>query len=213
MKIIYGTDLTEKSSPAGQVAAAMARRWEDTLIAATVVQDGLERTMPHEVNVTFFASINDHLHSEASKLEVGELQVEEHILIGTPDQKLVDLADRENARLVVIGPSGRREGEWFHGTVGLSGTPDLFPALRLGRIASYDPSMYAARRFLINGDVYPGDSGAPVFMALQNGDPKLVGMVIQRLAIYENERSPIALAVDVSVIRETLALLAHRMVY
>lgn len=91
---------------------------------------------------------------------------------------------------------------------GLPGTPDLFPVLRGGRIASYDPRMFAARLFLINGDVYPGDSGAPVFTASRKGNPQLVGMVIQRIEIYEGERSPIALAVDVGIIRETLELLA-----
>ena len=93
---------------------------------------------------------------------------------------------------------------------GLPGSPDLFPVLREGCVASYDPNQLAARLFLINSDVYPGDSGAPVFRVSPKGKPKVVGMVVERLEIREGERSPLALAVDGGVIRETLQLLANR---
>jgi hypothetical protein len=63
---------------------------------------------------------------------------------------------------------------------------------------------------LINGDVYPGDSGGPVFRVTKNGRPKVVGMVVERLSIEPQERFPLALAVDAKAIRETLQLLAAR---
>lgn len=96
---------------------------------------------------------------------------------------------------------------------GFAGTSDLFPVLRQGCVASYDPRMSAAPLFLVNGDVYPGDSGAPVFNASKTGKLRLVGMVIQRVTIREGERSSIALAVDGSVVRETLDQLAGRAKY
>jgi Trypsin-like peptidase domain len=85
----------------------------------------------------------------------------------------------------------------------------MFPVLRSGRIASLDQSLLGLRSFLINGDVYPGDSGAPVFRASQSGKPSLVGMVTERLGFGRRSPFPLALAVDARAIRETLRLLAE----
>jgi hypothetical protein len=48
----------------------------------------------------------------------------------------------------------------------LPGTPGAFPVLRSGRVASYPVrERMSEGLFLIDADVYPGDSGAPVFVA------------------------------------------------
>jgi hypothetical protein len=86
----------------------------------------------------------------------------------------------------------------------------MFPVLRAGKIASFDQSLVGLRSFLVNGDVYPGDSGAPVFRASQTGRPSVVGMVIERLGFGRRSPFPLALAVDARAIRETLRLLANR---
>jgi hypothetical protein len=86
----------------------------------------------------------------------------------------------------------------------------MFPVLRAGRIASFDQTLLGIRSFLINGDVYPGDSGAPVFRASQTGSPSVVGMVTERLGFARRSPFPLALAVDATAIRETLRLLAER---
>ncbi len=93
---------------------------------------------------------------------------------------------------------------------GFPGTPDLFPVLRGGRIASYDPSDSPSPGFLVNGDVYPGDSGAPVFSASNKGRPKLLGVIVQRVELDDGEISPLAMVVDARVIKETLRLLAKQ---
>ena len=91
------------------------------------------------------------------------------------------------------------------------GTEGAFPVLRSGRVASYPVGTAQAHgRFLINADVYPGDSGAPVFLASQGRRPELVGMIIQRLGAKTDSFSHLAIAVDADVIRETLELVdAH----
>jgi hypothetical protein len=61
--------------------------------------------------------------------------------------------------------------------------------------------------FLINTDVYPGDSGAPVYLMGGKGRPRLAGMIIQRIGKYPDTFSHLAIAVDADVIRETIALL------
>src|SRR5262249_12819593 len=50
------------------------------------------------------------------------------------------------------------------------GTAGGFPVLRSGKIASYPAAQpHSGGTFLINADVYPGDSGAPVFISRAGG--------------------------------------------
>lgn len=93
----------------------------------------------------------------------------------------------------------------------LPGTPGAFPVLRSGKIASYPAGMLRQqRKFLVNADAYPGDSGAPVFATRRNGSPHLIGMIVQRIGSDRKKLIPLALAVDATAIRETLQLLdAH----
>lgn len=91
------------------------------------------------------------------------------------------------------------------------GTEGAFPILRSGRVASYPVGTAQAKgRFLINADVYPGDSGAPVFIAGGGKRPKLVGMITRRVGQDEHTFSHLAIAVDAKAIRETLDLLAAK---
>lgn len=91
----------------------------------------------------------------------------------------------------------------------LPGTEGAFPVLRSGRVASYPVGTSQAHgRFVINSDVYPGDSGAPVFINGCGNRPELVGMIIERVSIKASGFSHLAIAVDADVIRETLALVA-----
>lgn len=93
----------------------------------------------------------------------------------------------------------------------LPGTAGAFPILRTGRIASYPPDATAADGlFLVNSDVYPGDSGAPVFAAGAGGRPELVGMIIRRVATRDRDFSHLAIAVNANAIRETLQLVRER---
>jgi hypothetical protein len=90
----------------------------------------------------------------------------------------------------------------------LPGTDGAFPVLRSGRVASYPVGTAQAHgKFIINSDVYPGDSGAPVFLSQAGGRPKLVGMIIQRVGQKEQSFSHLAVAVDANAIIDTLALL------
>jgi hypothetical protein len=93
----------------------------------------------------------------------------------------------------------------------LPGTSGGFPVLRSGKVASYPTAQLKAEgAFLINADVYPGDSGAPVFAAGRRGKPELVGMIVQRIGRTRGSFAHFAIAVDARAIRETLQLLARR---
>jgi Trypsin-like peptidase domain len=90
------------------------------------------------------------------------------------------------------------------------GTEGAFAILRAGRIASYSAgSSRDWEKFLINASVYSGDSGGPVFAARRRGAPKLLGVVTERIG-KKPGAVPLAVAVNASVIRETLQLLAER---
>jgi V8-like Glu-specific endopeptidase len=90
------------------------------------------------------------------------------------------------------------------------GTKGGFPVLRAGRIASYtDRPRSESGKFLLNTNVYPGDSGGPVFAAHRRGGPHLLGIVAERIG-PRGGSVPLAVAIDARVIRETLALLNAR---
>jgi hypothetical protein len=90
------------------------------------------------------------------------------------------------------------------------GTEGAFPVLRAGKIASYSAGPPSDReKFLINTNVYGGDSGGPVFSGRRRGRPKLVGIVTERIG-EKSGQIPLAVAVDATVIRETLKLQAAR---
>jgi hypothetical protein len=93
----------------------------------------------------------------------------------------------------------------------MPGTAGAFPVLRSGRIASYPVSARpASGYFLINADVYPGDSGAPVFAAGRGGRPELIGMIVRRVGADDRAFSHLAIAVGTGAIRETLEMLSGK---
>ena len=87
------------------------------------------------------------------------------------------------------------------------GTKGGFPVLRAGRIASYAAGPRNEwDKFLLNTNVYPGDSGGPVFSAHRRGRLHLIGMIAERIG-PRGGSVPLAVAIDARIIRETLALL------
>ena len=114
----------------------------------------------------------------------------------------------EEGNIVGQVPSVGTEVSFVGFPEGMSGTPDLLPVLRAGRVASFDPGASAPRLFLVNGDVFPGDSGAPILLAQSGSRPRLAGMVVQRVEMSSGERSPLAVAVDARGVLETLRLVA-----
>jgi hypothetical protein len=87
------------------------------------------------------------------------------------------------------------------------GTQGAFPVFRSGVIASYSSGSQAdLEKYLVHTNVYSGDSGGPVFAARSRGAPELLGLVSERIGPKAGA-VPLAVAIDASVIRETLALL------
>jgi trypsin-like peptidase len=88
----------------------------------------------------------------------------------------------------------------------LPGTLGAFPVLRAGRVASRVQGPGAdSERLLINTSAFAGDSGAPVIAGGRFGQPKLVGILSERIGKQEAV-VPLAIALSASVVRETLQL-------
>ena len=86
------------------------------------------------------------------------------------------------------------------------GTEGAFAVLRGGRVASYSVGPPSDRQvFLLNTNVYSGDSGGPVFLNSRHGKPRLVGVLTERIGKKEGS-VPLAIAVSASVVSETLKL-------
>ena len=84
MKLVIGTDFSENARAAGITAAALARRWNDTLALSHVLDESMSQRLPEEVRETLAASTNDRLHSEAVDFGSQGVKVEEHMLSGAP---------------------------------------------------------------------------------------------------------------------------------
>jgi hypothetical protein len=90
------------------------------------------------------------------------------------------------------------------------GTEGGFAVLRAGKIASFSPGTPRnGEKFLVNTYAYSGDSGGPVFAEAANGRrPELVGILTERIGQKAGE-VPLAVAVNASVVRETLQMLSQ----
>lgn len=92
------------------------------------------------------------------------------------------------------------------------GTPGGFPILRSGKIASNATGELSREKtFVVNADVYAGDSGAPVFGVDSHGKLMVAGMVTERIGATPETFSHFAVAVDASAVRETLGLLDKKL--
>lgn len=96
--ILVGTDLSIASEPALLAAAALARKQDEDLLVATVIerQDAAARMMA-EVRLE---------HDAAQLGRDFEVTVETVVLEGAPDRQLRELARRRAVSLIVVGAEG-----------------------------------------------------------------------------------------------------------
>lgn len=87
----------------------------------------------------------------------------------------------------------------------------LFPIMRSGHVASYPVSPQGtADLYVIDADVFPGDSGGPVFIKGRGGRPVVAGMIIERVSPARKDFSHMAVSVSPQAIKETLQMLEAR---
>jgi nucleotide-binding universal stress UspA family protein len=140
--IICGVDGSSDSQAAVQVAAQFADRLGSTLILAHVAElahvpyaaaypfGGIPSpmTMTEETKSAEEAAA---LLLQRAALDAGLADAEGRVEIGQPAERLADLADEEDAELIVVGSRGRGAlraallGSVSHGLVGIARCPVL----------------------------------------------------------------------------------------
>jgi nucleotide-binding universal stress UspA family protein len=124
VKILVGTDFSSAAEAAARTAAAFARKLGDSLVLVRVIEPPavvypeLSVTGAQATEAALRKSVETQLaHATAALREQG-LQVEGRVLIGVPEQVLVDEAREEEVRLLVLGTHGRRGlARFFLGSV------------------------------------------------------------------------------------------------
>ena len=123
MRILCGTDFSEASTAATQVAADVARRFGDSLVLVhSVTPLWAVAPMAGSIDVasadaTVRRAATQQLAAEAQRLRAAGLEVEERLLEGAADLTLVEEAHKTHARFIVLGTHGRRApARWFLGS-------------------------------------------------------------------------------------------------
>jgi nucleotide-binding universal stress UspA family protein len=118
MNLIFGTDFSESSRQAGDVAAALANRLKDTLwIVHALEPYGLEPLSP-AAQTAIVADLEQRLDQECERLKPAQSRIRRELLTGRPDEILIQKAQVSDTRLVVVSSLGRgKPGRWLIGSV------------------------------------------------------------------------------------------------
>ena len=116
MTIVCGSNFSENATQAARAAAAIAKRVNEPLKLVHVLGQGAA-DLP--ALTALYEPFRALLEAHAEKLgKEFEIQVEPVILEGSADARLVELAGRVQARLLVVSALGSRSQEqWLLGTV------------------------------------------------------------------------------------------------
>jgi len=116
MAIVCGTDFSEASNEAVEVASRLAVKMRKTLhlVHALDVPVEARGNAPDDPILSFAEA---HLARRAERLRHSNVRVVPHVKVGPPDEVLRDVASELSANLIVIGALGqRRPGTWQLGS-------------------------------------------------------------------------------------------------
>jgi len=112
MTIVCGTDFSENAEQAARAAASIARCLHEPLELVHVLADPAIAGIP--ALGVFFAPLQELLSEQAAKLaREFSIAVKPTVLEGPADERLVDFARGESARLIVVSSLGARKQEQF----------------------------------------------------------------------------------------------------
>lgn len=118
MTVLCGTDFSTPAADAATVAALIAARLQERLTLVHVVEVGVAALPPGGPLHTIYAPLQQHLEREAERLRELKAEVREQVVVGVPDEVLVQIAEAENARLIVLASLGLRAPlRWLLGSV------------------------------------------------------------------------------------------------
>ena len=116
--IMCGTDFSEASTQALEVAAALAKRLDEPLTLMHTVSDRSQENLPAELRESLSLYAHAQLHEEEERLRVLKVQTVEILRVGAPELVLPEEAVARRARLLVL--AAEKVGfpsRWFHGGV------------------------------------------------------------------------------------------------
>jgi nucleotide-binding universal stress UspA family protein len=115
MRILCGTNFTQSATLAADVAAALARRTNQSLQLVHAYETPPER-IRDQAELEHVDSAERMLSMEAVRLRDQGSVVHTRVLFGTPEQTILDCAEDVDAQLIVLGAKNRGEsGHWsFH---------------------------------------------------------------------------------------------------
>ena len=114
--IICGTDFSEPAQHAADVAAALSKRLGTHLLLVHGIDERGE--IPYRHWPRLFAIDGPRLTSEAGRLRMSGLTVEERLVGGVPDDGVVRRAEKADARMIVVASSGRgAAARWLMGSI------------------------------------------------------------------------------------------------
>ena len=117
MAVICGTDFSENAQHAVRVAVAFARALREPLVLVHVIEDGAA-TGAGELVDAWSNAAQGRLEEIAQSLRSAALRVDTRVVVGTPDEKLAEIAETLRACLLVVGFLGRRSAErWRAGSL------------------------------------------------------------------------------------------------
>jgi nucleotide-binding universal stress UspA family protein len=118
VKIVCGTDFSPCAKAAADVSAGLAGLTADTIVLAHAVDwAGIGPVMPSIIDA-LEAMARERLTAEAQRLRAMSVNVEEALLVGLPDEAILEKTSIDSTRLVVVGSLGHRDPKrWKLGSV------------------------------------------------------------------------------------------------
>lgn len=118
MSVVCGTDFSELSAHAVDVAAALSLKLGEPLrlVHAFDVENSLK--IISAAQDVLLSSVREHLRREAERLRARGVEVQDEVIFGTPDERIVDYAERVGASMIVVASLGWRSmSRWTVGSV------------------------------------------------------------------------------------------------
>jgi nucleotide-binding universal stress UspA family protein len=105
--IVCGTDFSEESARAVDVAAALAKRLGEPFVLVHAVNERRRENLPGDLRDSLALCARAQLHDEWERLRPLQVEAIEAFRAGAPDAVLLDEAAAHHARLLVLGAKRR----------------------------------------------------------------------------------------------------------
>jgi nucleotide-binding universal stress UspA family protein len=115
---VCGTDFSLQAAQAVEAAAALAKRLDEPLVLVHAIDKDSRAALPADVRQSLCLYERAQLHEELERVREAKVEVVEHFGAGKPDAVLVEAAEAQYARLLVVSSHGRKPpGRWVLGSV------------------------------------------------------------------------------------------------